>query len=102
MLAELEIALWDLLSPIAKQCVNEGADTHLRDKEAYYVWNILHHKYPAIAARCVHAARADAECFQKFRECKDRIITEFASLCIADLRSTFIKPLMGSLGMLDK
>ena len=43
LLAELEIALWDLLSPIAKQSINEGADTHLRDKEAYYVWNILHH-----------------------------------------------------------
>ena len=102
LLADLEVALWDLLLPIAKQTVNFGDDSHLGDKEARHVWNTLLRQYPGVAARCLQAGCADEECFRKYRACKDKIIQEFASVCIAGLRSNFIMPLMCSLGMLDK
>ena len=42
------------------------------------------------------------EKFRVYRECKERVIQDFGCLCISAFEDVFIRPLMNSLGLLDK
>ena len=99
---EMEIALWDMIAPIAKQDGDFGIPPHAGETEGKLVWRCLLEISVDVARLCYESGRADVEKFQVYRACKEKVIQDFRSLCVASFRDTFIKPLLISLNLYDK
>ena len=98
----LELALWDMLAPIVKQLGHLDMPPRAGDNEGRLVWHCWLESSRDVAQRCFDAGRADMEKFRVYKECKERVIQDFGHLCISAFEVVFIKPLMNSLGLLDK
>ena len=96
VMAELEVALWELLAPIAKQSGPFGSAPHMGTNEGKRVWNCLLESSCDVARRCFDAGRADVENFRAYREYKEKVMQEFSSLCIDAFQDIFVMPLMQS------
>ena len=66
------------------------------------MWKCLVRSSSTVAERCVRAGQEDAERFRVYRERKDKVIQEFGVLCVDDFREVFVKPLLGTLDLLEK
>ena len=99
---EMEVALWEMLSPIVKQLDHLDMPPCTGDNEGRLVWRCLIESSRDVAQRCLDAGRADMEKFCIYRECKERVIQEFGCLCVSAFEEVFIMPLMTSLGLLEK
>ena len=78
----MEVALWDMIAPIAKHVVPFGAKPHAGYNEGQLVWNCLLELSFDVARQCFDAGQADVERFRLYRECKENVIQEFGSLCV--------------------
>lgn len=98
----MELALWDMILPIAKQDAPFGAPPHAGDKEGKLVWNCMLKLSSNVAWKCFEAGQADKKRFQLYWKCKENVIQKFGSLCVEAFDTIFIHPLLSSLGLLEK
>ena len=102
LMDEIEMALWELIEPVAKQSGIHGPPPNAGNQEGRHVWKCLVRSSSTVAERCVRAGQEDAERFRVYRERKDKVIQEFGVLCVDDFREVFVKPLLGTLDLLEK
>ena len=102
LLGEMELALWDLIAPIAKQGGVFDGLLGAGEREGELIWECMEECCFDVALRCVAASQAEEENFRRYRERKDRIVEEFGSLCLPQFQDVFVGRLMASLGVLEK
>ena len=79
LLSDIEVALWGLISPIAKQSNYFGAPPLAGETEGQQIWRCLLESSPAVANRCFQVGQSDEEAYRRYRECKENIIRAFGS-----------------------
>jgi len=68
LLSEMEVALWELLAPIAKKERDFDALLCAGEREGQLIWECMMESSFDVARRCVAAGRADEENFRQYRE----------------------------------
>ena len=103
LFAELEIAVWEQILPLAKRSSTALANpAQVADREGQHIWNCLLHSCQGVAQRRAGFCRADDEETTLYRKCKDKVIEKFSSVCVVPLRDIFVQPLLESSGLLKK
>ena len=102
VLYQLELEVWGLISPIAKQWNNLDASPLEADFEGQEIWRCLLESSPAVAIRCLEFEQSQEEAYRRYRQGKDKIIHAFGCLCTDAFQDIFIRPLLESLGLLEK
>ena len=103
MLAEVEMALWDLVAPAARQqaFASLQQDQEVQE-ESRRLWDNLCSRNPDVVRRCTSAVVAEQEAFTMLRQCKEQVISELGPLCVEAFRDDLIKPLLKALGVLEE
>ena len=102
LIAEIEIAVWEMIAPIAKQSILGNEAPEANDHEGKLLWNSILASSAEVAQRCCDACETDMLNFQIYRESKEDVMKRFSSLCTEAYRDSFIQPLMESMGLLEK
>ena len=101
LLSEMEVALWELLAPIAKQwgrCRRLAGRGGTRRPAHMGVHDGI------LFRRCTTMRRGGSSRRREFPtvQRKERIVEEFGRLCVPQFKDVFVRELMASLGVLGK
>ena len=103
IVTQLGQVLWqELVQPCAAEAVGLDCSRLIAQPESNTVWAEILRNSPALALQCVDAARSEHQRYELFSAARADIVNEFAKLCVRTLEHTFVRPLLGYLGMLEE